>query len=60
MTDAVLPPNHDLSLEELVQYYHKIKPKFKYNDICRLITMHHGMNLSGKKLKEICRKLILS
>ena len=36
-------------------YYHQVKPKLKYKDICRIITQQHGIPLSLRRLKEICR-----
>ena len=54
--EVVLPKEtgKNLSLVELVHYYHGVKPKLKYKDICRIINNHHGVALSGRKLKYIC------
>ena len=49
MAELILDANIHLNVEELVSYYHQVKPKLKYKDICQ----QHGIPLSLRRLKEI-------
>ena len=48
--------NSHLNLEPLNVYYHQILSKLKNKDIFHLITDHHGISFSLRKLKGICRR----
>lgn len=56
IAELILDVNIHLNLEELVSYYHQVKPKLKYKNICRIINQQHGSPLSLRKLKEMCRE----
>ena len=56
MAELILEANIHLNLEELFSYYHHVKPKLKYEDICRVIIQQHGIPLSLRRFKEMCRK----
>ena len=56
MAELIPDANIHLNLNELVWYYHQVKPKLKYKDICRIITQQHGIPLPLRRLKEMCRK----
>ena len=56
MAELILDANIHLNLEELISYYHQVKPKLEYKDICRIINQQHGIPLSLRRLKEMCRK----
>ena len=58
--DTILSRKVHLSTEELVRYYHAIKPKLRYNQICCIISKHHGQSLTIRRMKEICRNLGLN
>ena len=53
MAELILDANIHLNVEELVSYYHQVKPKLKHKDICRIISQQHGIPLSLRRLKEI-------
>ena len=55
MAELILDANNHINLNELVSYYNQVKPKLKYKDICRIITQQHGIPLSLRRLKEMCR-----
>ena len=56
MAELILDAKVHLNLNELVSYYHRVKRKLKYKDICRIITQQHRIPLSLRRLKEMCRK----
>ena len=56
MVEFIFDANIHLNLEELVSNYHQVKPKLKYKDVCRVINQQHGIPLSLRELKEMCRK----
>ena len=45
-----------LTLIELVRYYHNVRRKLKYKEICQLINEHHGLDMSLRKLRYILSK----
>ena len=58
--DVILRDAGKISLEEYVQYYHNIRPKLKYKEICTIISSYHRVPLTLRKLKEMCHKLKLN
>ena len=52
--ETLLDPNIQLSIVELVKYYHKVQPKLKYHEIVSIINQHHGKYLTLRNLKNIC------
>lgn len=58
--DALLKKGVNLTLEELIRYYHGVKPKLKYKDICTIINEHHEIDLTMRTLKEKLRKYCLT
>ena len=55
MSDQFLPSTDAGSLSELICYYHSIRPKLKYKDICSIITTHHARNITFSQLKAILK-----
>ena len=49
-----------LILLQLVEYYHRKKPKIKYRSICTVLNQHYGVSISERRLKYICKKQGLS
>ena len=60
--DGLLASNasHSMNLLQLVEYYHRKKPKMKYRRICTVLNQHHGVSISERRLKYICKKQGLS
>ena len=56
MAELILDVNIHLNLDELISFYHQVKPKLNYKDICRIMNQQHGIPLSLRTLKEMCRK----
>ena len=50
MMEKLLPINATDNLEDLVVYYHNIRHKFEYKEICSIIPSHH------KKTKTVKNK----
>ena len=60
--DGLLASNasHSMNLLQLVEYYHRKNPKMKYKTICAVLNQHHGVSISERRLKYICKKQGLS
>ena len=60
--DGLLASNasHSMNLLQLVEYYHRKKPKMKCRRICAVLNQHHGVSISERRLKYICKKQGLS
>ena len=56
MAEIILDENIHLNLDELVSYCDQAKgTKLKYKDISRIFNQQHGIPLSLRRLKEMCR-----
>ena len=55
--DVFLPVSTELDIGELIKYYFKVRPTFKYLDICSIINQHHRKKLRLRQLKTKLRKL---
>ena len=55
--DVFLPVSTELDFGELIKYYFKVRPTFKYLDICSIINQHHRKKLRLRQLKTKLRKL---
>ena len=53
--ETLLPSHFNISTESLVIYYHGLLPKFKYKEICSIITSHHSRSLTMSRIKPICK-----
>ena len=53
MTDMLLPECIQLILDELVCYYHQVRPKFKYKEILSIIASHHRVPITYSTFKSI-------
>ena len=59
--DFFLSVRTELDIDELIKYYFKVRPKFKYIDICSIFSQHHRKNLTLQQLKtRLKKKLHLS
>ena len=60
--DGLLASNasHSMTILQLVEYYHRKKPKMKYRSIYIVPNQHHGIIISESRLKYICKKQWLS
>ena len=58
--DVFLPVSTELNIDELIKYYFKLRPKFKYIDICNIINEHHYITLTLRQLKAKLKKLNLT
>ena len=58
--DVFLPVSTELDIDELIKYYFKVRPKFKYNDICSIINQHHRTKLTLRRLKTKLKNLHLT
>ena len=56
MTDILLPECIQLTLDELVCYYHQVRPKFKYKQILSITTSHHRVPITYSTFKSICKR----
>ena len=48
--NVFFPVSTELDIDELIKYYFKVRPKFKYIDICSIINQHHRKRLTLQKL----------
>ena len=53
------PVSTELYIDELIKYYFKVRPKFKYIDACS-INQHHCKKLKLGQLKRNLKKLHLT
>ena len=56
--DRLLASNasHSMNLLQLVEYYHRKKPKhLKYKSICTVLNKHHRVSISERRLKYILK-----
>jgi len=58
--EIFLPKETPLSKSELLRYYHNVRPKLKYKDICVIMNEHHGIHTTDRQMKEFFRKNDLS
>ena len=58
--DVFLPVSTELDLDKLIKYYFKVRPKFKYIDICSIINRYHRKKLKLRQLKTKLKKLHLT
>ena len=49
-----------MNLLQLVGYYNRKKPKMKYKSVCTVLNQHHGVNISDRRFKYVCKKQGLS
>ena len=52
--------SYSMNLLQLVEYYHRKKPKMKYKAFCTVLNQHHGISISEKRFKYVCKKQGLS
>ena len=57
--DVFFPVSTKLDIDELIKHYVKIRPMFKYNDICSIINHYHRKKLTLQHLKTKLKKLRL-
>ena len=50
----------NLSVLELVKFYHSLKPNLKYKEICSIINKHHHRLITMNMVKRICKEENLS
>lgn len=50
----------NLSVLELVKFYHSLKPNLKYKEICSIINEHHHRLITMNMVKRICKEENLS
>ena len=55
--DIFLPLSTELDIDKLLKYCFKVKPKFKYMDICSIINQHHCKKRKLRQLKTKLKKL---
>ena len=55
MPDTLLPKHINISTKCLVIYYHGLLPKFKYKEMCSIITFHHSRSLTISRIKSVCK-----
>ena len=55
--DVFLPVSTELDLDKPIKYYFKVRPKFKYIDICSIINRYHRKKLKLRQLKTKLKKL---
>ena len=55
--DIFLPLSTELYIDELIKYYFKVRPKFKYINICSIINQPHCKKLKLRQLKTKLKKL---
>ena len=53
--ETLLPSNATDNIEDLVVYYHNVRPKFKYKEICSIISSHHKRDITMSKIKSILK-----
>ena len=53
MADILLPESIQLTLDELVCYYHQFGAKFKCKYICSIIASHHRVPITCSTFKSI-------
>ena len=53
MADILLPESIQLTLDELVCYYHQFGAKFKCKYICSIIASHHRVTITCSTFKSI-------
>ena len=58
--DVFLPVSTEIDLDELIKYYFKVRPKFKYIYICSIINQYHRKKLKLRQLKTKLKKLHLT
>ena len=60
METFLLGSSNTTNTDDLVRYYHGLKPKLKYNEIVTINNKHHGKHLTARTMKRICHRLDFS
>ena len=60
MADTLLSKDCDLDVNHLVYHYFSVRPKFKYKEICSIVTEHHSRDLTMSRLIVILKEMNLN
>ena len=60
MANILLPACIQLTLDELVCYYHHVRPRFKHKEILSIIVSHHRVRIAYSTIKPIWKREVLN
>ena len=54
--ETFLPSNSNLNRTQLLKYYHGLRPRLKYKDICMVLNEHHNISITERQVKEFFKQ----